>query len=256
MIGLRKIILLVIIASAAVQAFALEGTTITLSQAQETFRAGNTAYQQQQYAAAREKYASLVDAGVKSPELFYNLGNACARLNKKGEAVLYLSRARDLDPHDPDVIANLRRVAPPDVLKLLSPSHPVQWLTNRLSLREWMELFFISFLIVGLAGGGYLASQKRPLAMRYLALTFTAAWLLVTIFAARKYYEAYYLQYAVVIEPTASVRSGPADKFAQVDTVPEGQIVKNLGTAEEGWTEVQLTDGRKGYVPSTQIVMI
>lgn len=241
---------------AASNSHALEGTTITLAEAQELFRAGNAAYQQQNYAEARSKYLQLAESGVRSPELFYNLGNAAARLNRKSEAVLYLSRAHELDPHDPDIEANLRRIAPISVTSLLSASHPLRWTANRLSLREWVLLFLALYFVVGLAGAAYLTVPRRVRMLKYLAFTSLGACLLIMIFGGYKYYETYYLQYGVIAKPTISVRSGPADTFAQVNLLGEGEIVKSLSSTEEGWQQVQLADGRKGYVPQSQILLI
>jgi tetratricopeptide (TPR) repeat protein len=225
-------------------------------QVEELFHSGNSAYQQQKYEDARASYLQLVESGVRSPEVFYNLGNACGRTNRKAEAVLYLTRARELDPHDGDIVANLARVAPPAVTALFSASHPLSWTANRLSLREWIGLFLTLYFAAGLAGAAYLALGKRPAVLQYSALLASGLCALVAVFAARKYYEAYYVQYAVVAHAGTSIRSGPADTFAQVDTLGEGELVKNVGSSEEGWEQVQLTDGRKGYVAQSAILLI
>jgi tetratricopeptide (TPR) repeat protein len=246
----------ILLCAAALSASALEGSTLTLTQAQELFRAGNAAYQQQHYTDARANYLQLADAGIVSPELFYNLGNASARLNKKGEAVLYFTRARELDPHDPDILANLRRVAPSGVVNSVSLTHPLRWTANQLSLREWITLFLALFFLAGVCGGIYLASPTRPRPLRNLFIISLTATALVSLFGGYRYHETYYVQYATVLQPGASVRSGPADKFAQVDTLPEGEIVKRLGTTEDEWAEVQLSDGRKGYMQAKSILLI
>lgn len=237
--------------------FAAAGTTMTLAQIHELFQAGNSAYQQQKFEEAYSKYVQVAHAGVGSEQLYYNLGTACARINKKAEAVLYLTRARELDPHDPDITANLRRVAPAGVLAALSAKHPVQWTANRLSLREWGVIFFTLYLAAGVAGGFYLSrSRPRPKSLRVAALLLAGASAIVVVFAGRKYHETYNVQYAVIARAAASVRSGPAEKFAQVDTMPEGEIVKSLGYNMDGWSHVQLPDGRRGYLPSGQLLLI
>ncbi|MGI8908425.1 MAG: tetratricopeptide repeat protein, partial [Candidatus Sumerlaeaceae bacterium] len=241
----------------AFSACALEGTTMTLAQVHELFRAGNSAYQQQQFESARASYLQIAEAGVQSPEFFYNLGNACARLKRTAEAVQYFSRARDLAPHDPDVLANLSRVAPTGVNNA-APTDPFRWMENRLSLRQWMAVFLIVYILFGAAGAAYLGTigGQRPAALRYAIWSLAAATIIVGVFAARKHYASHNVQKAVVARPALSVRSGPADTFAQVDSLPEGQIVRSLGSAEEGWARVQLSDGRKGYVPAGSLLFI
>jgi tetratricopeptide (TPR) repeat protein len=251
-----RILVLLVLALNGVPALAIDGTTLTLAQVDELYRAGNQAYQQQNYEEARAKYQQLADGGVRSPQVFYNLGNACARTNRKAEAVVYLSRARELDPHDGDIQANLARVAPASATTMLSMSHPMTWLSNRLSLSEWIGLFLAIYFAAGFAGAVYLALGRRPRFLKYTAYAAAALCATVALFGGYKYYQAYYVQYAVVAQAGTSIRSGPADSFAQVDTLGAGELVKNLGSSEAGWAQVQLTDGRKGYVPQGSILLI
>lgn len=254
---MARIFIMAVLLLMPFNSFAAAGTTMTLAQIHELFQAGNSAYQQQKFDVAYSKYVQVAQAGVASEQLYYNLGTACARINKKAEAVLYLTRARELDPHDPDIAANLRRVAPAGVLASLSAKHPLQWTANRLSLREWALIFFTLYTAAGVAGGIYLSrSRPRPRSLRIAAVALAGLSALVVIFAGRKYHETNNLQYAVVAQPAASVRSGPAEKFAQVDTLPEGEIVKGLGYNIDGWSHVQLPDGRRGYLPSGQLLLI
>src|SRR5580692_3330165 len=62
-----------------------------------------------------------VPAGYSAPSL-YNLANSFARAGKPGLAVLNYERARLLDPKDPDIDANLRRVRESSGL----PTEPVR----------------------------------------------------------------------------------------------------------------------------------
>jgi tetratricopeptide (TPR) repeat protein len=251
-----RLLLVVLLAVAVVPACALEGTTLTLGQAEELFRAGNSQYQKQEFDHARDTYMQLANARLRSPELYYNLGTACARLNHKAEAVLYLRRAHELKPHDPDILANLRRVAPANVVKSLSARNPFAWAVDRMSLREWMGLFLAAYFAACLIGAVYFAYARRAFVVRYLFIASAGIAAILAIFAARKYYDSHFVQYGVVATSGSSVRSGPAEKFAQVDILPEGEIIRRLAASEEGWAQVQLPDGRKGYLPEQAILLI
>lgn len=254
---MRRIIAALVFLALTVFSHAAEGTTLTQSGLEELFRTANGYYQNQQFDKARETYLEIADTGVQSPELFYNLGSTAARLNNKAEAVLYLTRARELTPRDPDVNLNLRRVAPPNVLKSLTSRDPMHMIADQLSVREWITIFFASYLLTCLVGAIYLALMRRRAApVRYTFYALIGITLLVAVFAGYRYYHVQYVQYAVVAEAGASVRSGPGDKFAQVDTVPEGEIIKRLANSEEGWAQVQLSDGRPGYILSKSILLI
>jgi len=71
----------------------------------------NPAEAQDLYQAAILKYKYLADhAGIDSPQLFANLGNAYFFSGDHGRAVLSYQRALRLSPHQDDVRHNLRYV--------------------------------------------------------------------------------------------------------------------------------------------------
>ena len=72
------------------------------------YNEANALYRAGDFAAARRTYLEVVDAGVQDARLYYNLGNACFKAGKLGEAILWYERARRLVPHDEDIEANLR----------------------------------------------------------------------------------------------------------------------------------------------------
>ena len=69
---------------------------------------GNDLYRRGEFAAARTRYLAAAGTGVRDARLFYNLGNACFKDGRLGEAVVWYERARRLAPRDEDVLANLR----------------------------------------------------------------------------------------------------------------------------------------------------
>ena len=69
---------------------------------------GNALYRAGEFAAARQRYLAAVKTGVRDVRLFYNLGNACFKSERLGEAVLWYERSLRLEPRDEDVLANLR----------------------------------------------------------------------------------------------------------------------------------------------------
>ena len=72
------------------------------------FEQANSFYQQELYDSAEVYYRRMVDEGVRNDAVFYNLGNACFRQQKLGQAILSYERARRLSPADPDIAHNLR----------------------------------------------------------------------------------------------------------------------------------------------------
>jgi tetratricopeptide (TPR) repeat protein len=87
-----------------------------VSLANNDFNEGNAAYKDQRYEDAVEAYQKIVDDGLESPELYYNLGNAYFKLNDLAHAKLYLEKAHKLAPNDEDIIYNLDSIANPALL--------------------------------------------------------------------------------------------------------------------------------------------
>lgn len=229
-------------------------------QAQQLFLQANHLYQQQNYAAARDQYVQLVQQGIQSPELYYNLGNAAARLGRTGEAVLYFERARELAPRDPDVQANLARVAPPGndpapfVLNV-----PFHWLLNRLSLREWMGTFLLLFAGVGLVGGLLLSRRLSPglaTALRPVLAAFVVFASVAAVFTFFRYYRQEVVSRAIVMQPETVVRSGPGDNFTEIATLPEGSKLRRANFSDPLWARIALPSGQPGYIRKSRLQTI
>lgn len=71
------------------------------------FAEANRLYESGDFAGATTAYRKLADAGLLSPDLFYNLGAALHRLGNDGEAVLWMRRARYLEPGMPEAVQSL-----------------------------------------------------------------------------------------------------------------------------------------------------
>jgi len=74
----------------------------TLSAQEKVFDQANQLYNDEKYEQAIEKYQAILNAKFESPELYYNLGNAYAKLDELGEAIYYLEKAKKMKPDDED----------------------------------------------------------------------------------------------------------------------------------------------------------
>lgn len=62
-------------------------------------------------------------------------------------------------------------------------------------------------------------------------------------------------EYAVVMIPSVVVRSSPAESGTQLFTIHEGLKVRVRSTLS-GWSEIELSDGNVGWMPSTGLEII
>lgn len=73
----------------------------------DVFRGANEAYFRGDFKAAVSGYQRLIDAGIRDPDVYFNLGIAHARQDELGEAILNLERAARLRPGDDETTAAL-----------------------------------------------------------------------------------------------------------------------------------------------------
>ncbi|MEL6638664.1 MAG: tetratricopeptide repeat protein [Bacteroidota bacterium] len=82
-------------------------TMVRAADPPEDLQLANAAYRSGKYAEAITGYRSLLSAGYRSADLYYNLGSSYLKNRELGPAILYLERARLLAPSDPDIQHNL-----------------------------------------------------------------------------------------------------------------------------------------------------
>lgn len=240
-------VLLAVIAPAC---SAAERPTMNLGAAELLYNKANTEYQQQRYGEARELYSQIIRAGIQSADVFYNMGNACARLGKTGEAVLNYERARRLAPRDPELATNLKKIAPADN----DPQHfilfrPFFWIVGSFSLGEWLGTFFTFFFLAAITGAFYYAVPMRGYTpwLRRAFYGFGVLTCILGVFAGAQYQHES-TEYSVVMKPNAPIYSGPGEKFSQLVTAPEGTKLQRLSFSNDPtWAQVMLMDGQKGF---------
>ncbi|MCX6358105.1 MAG: tetratricopeptide repeat protein, partial [Candidatus Aureabacteria bacterium] len=99
-------------ASASTATASPAGATATSAKEQvrdprELYSRANRLYESGDYEGARAEYERLLSIGYAGSNLYYNLGNACCKLDQKGPAILYYMKALRLRPRDQDIKSNL-----------------------------------------------------------------------------------------------------------------------------------------------------
>jgi tetratricopeptide (TPR) repeat protein len=88
------------------------------------FTQGNSEYQKGNYASAEQYYSRILKSGADSGALYYNLGNACFKQKRLGEAIYYWEKALQKLPADRDIKENLDFASLLIVDRIESPSDP------------------------------------------------------------------------------------------------------------------------------------
>jgi len=207
------------------------------------FAQAGAAYEKGRFADALALYGDA-EAGGMTPALAYNTGNAEFRLGRRGMAVLWFERARELAPRDEDIRFNLRVAR-----AHLSDEGGSAWefLDRVLTRRElpWaaVVLAWLTLVPAGLVLWGRVSwrGARKFVAPCGVLLAVVAAWLVLRERAAAE-------PWAVVTTPVAEARSGPGENNPVGFTVPEGRRCLVLGF-RPGWTEIGVpAQGLKGWV--------
>ncbi len=219
------------------------------------FEEGNRLYQEGEYERALESYLRIVDAGLESGALYYNIGNSYFKLGELGSAILYYERAQRLLPRDADIRANLQlaRSLTADEVTPLGDF----WLFD--VIRWWVHLIPHSWLVV-LVGVGYLIVMaaltvsilKRGTAIADALRPVTIATAVVTTMLAINLavLELRIAQprEAIIMADEVSVQSAPSeDRALQVFAIHEGTKVR-IDRQSDEWVEIVLEDGKVGWV--------
>ena len=227
------------------------------------WKAGVEAYSAGQWAEALQDWSDVAATGLRSKELYYNLGNAYFKTGETAQAVLNYERALRLDPSDADVRYNLEfaRAMTQDRIDEVPEFILKTWIRKIgywMSSDAWAVLSLV-FLAMTLAL--VLLFLLGPTAgMRRTGFFAGIATLLLSLaafgFARSQKADAERHDEAIVMRPVSSVTSSPSSDAAKsLFILHEGTKVKVLDEVS-GYKDIELADGRRGWIASGDIEII
>ncbi len=215
--------------------------SITLEKASQAFRDGK-------YEEARANYLQLISNGVVAPELFFNLGNIWLKQGEPGRAILNFRRSLVLDPDFAGAQQHLDSAL--GAIGSTEEHSLFRWLAFRSDFL--FALAVTSFWITAIAILGCATSQRLRSPGKILLLAVTPVFALslgLTIWVGDGMKDP---NLAVVVDPSADVRYGPAASARTVITAGAGQELWLM--AERGeWTFCRLENGLRGWIPTRSI---
>ncbi len=232
------------------------------SKAGALFDAGNTAYVNADYHTAMEYYDSIIDMGLQSAKLYYNMGNACFKAGKIGPAILYYNKAQRLAPMNADIEHNLavagsftrdnivgvpRFFASRWVVALRSMLGSNAWALVSLAL---LALFFAGALL-------YLLPVSLRLRKTGLGVGISSAvlYIVAATFASVGRSEALHPREGVIMISACAVKSAPDASGKDLFVLHEGTKVK-ITDALNDWREITVQDGNSGWINVSSIALI
>ena len=227
------------------------------------WNAGVAAYTEGDFASALQDWEDVRATGLMSKELYYNLGNAYFKTGEMAQSILWYERALKLDPSDADIRHNLEyaRSLTQDRIEEVPEIFFEQWghaMCYLLPSNTWAVLCLV-FLAAAVAMAllfllGSTASRRRVGFFVGIACLLFA--FLGWDFAQWQRQEALAQDRAIVMRPVSSVKSSPSAESAKdLFILHEGTRVKILDNVGS-YTNIELGDGRQGWLPTGDIEVI
>ncbi len=267
---LKKIFLLIIALTTTVLTMAQEegsattevvATAPTLSN-EQVWDEANTAYVNANFQRAVELYHSIEGQGLASAKLYYNMGNAYFKMDDMGHAILYYNKALRLAPGDQDIRYNLdvANSYTKDRIQVVPELFLTRWVRSvrqTISGNAWAVLSLVLFAAMLVALMAYMLVNNllfRKIGF-FGAIVSLLLFIITTSFAVTERRHATSPDEAIVMRASVSVKAAPEKNATDMFVLHEGTKVR-VGNQIDGWIEVTIADGNKGWLEARTIEMI
>ncbi len=230
--------------------------------ATRAFAQANSEYQKGDYISAEKHYREIIGSGIESGPVYYNLGNACFKQKRLGEAVYYWEKAQQILPFDREIQQNLELAGLLLVDRIETPSDPLPLrflsrLARFLTVDQESRLIIVLFIAANAFFAIYLLGKNPRMAFRALIACVITGFLFL-VFAGSltwKVYEKDFRKKGVVVEQRVDVKSGPGTENLTIFTIHEGIKVRVHKTSN-GWHQISLPNGWNGWLPQDHILIL
>ena len=223
----------------------------------------SAAYSEGKWDEAVDGYEKIAASGLESAPLYCNLGSACFKSGDYSHAVLYYERALKLDPSYSDARYNLEvvsgflqdRIDPVPEFVLKTWTKAVCYI---LDSDSWAILFLVFLGLTGIMVIVFFLSvrsgwKRTGFFCGAVALLLAVFSLSFSLWQRSDYMRA---DSAVVMRPVSSVKSSPSEESStDLFILHEGTVVKVLDEVGD-WNNIELADGRQGWILSRNIEVI
>lgn len=224
--------------------------------------AAEAAFLEGKYEVASALWEQVIDAGIESADIYYNLGNAYFKVEELPKAILCWERSLKLDPSHADAKYNLKLAATmlDDKIDPLPGFFLVNWFHASVRLLAFTTWAWIALALVLLATLGFLFYRlvRSPLTRRiafYTAtvLVFLSISSLILSWQGRKILHDD--SAAIIFSPTVIVKSSPDARGTDIFVIHAGTKVR-IKDSLQGWYRIRIADGNEGWVASAVLERI
>tara|TARA_B100000989_G_scaffold90581_1_gene65531 strand:- start:392 stop:1132 length:741 start_codon:yes stop_codon:yes gene_type:complete len=221
------------------------------------FDEANILYNEGRYIDAIDVYNKILDSGLHSSDLYFNIGNSYYKINDTPNSIFYYEKALLLKPDNESVKNNLAYAQNMLIDKIETlPKNQITVLFDSIlsifSYEYWQfltiffQLLLVSFSIL------FFISKTSILKKRYfkyssISLFIFTVTLIMSINSKSKYLES---DPAILYDKEVSFRSEPNLRSEEIFKLHEGLKI-NVKENINDWTLVQLSNGSEGWVPTS-----
>ncbi|MBR4146894.1 MAG: tetratricopeptide repeat protein [Bacteroidales bacterium] len=225
------------------------------------FEDGNAAYNEGNYEQALTFYNSVVESGMESADLYYNMGNTYYKMKDFPRAILYFEKALKLDPSNEDIKTNLEiaNMAIVDKINPVPQSFIEKWwngLASAFSADGWAWLSVAAFALLLVCLFLFLMSRRTGMRKTgfFVGLLAVLCLVLSVYFAFAKQKDLKCQDEAIIMTPTVTVKSSPSVNSVDLFVLHEGSKVRVMDGAN-GWNKIKIADGSVGWLQEENMIV-
>lgn len=227
-----------------------------------TKAAADSAYMNGDFKQAIQIYEELLKDG-EAAEIYYNLGNSYYKSDDIAKAILNYERTLLIEPGNADAHANLElaRAKTIDKIEAIPEIFFVTWgkaLVNTMSSNQWAYTAIIAFLLLIISASLFIFS-KNVVAKKcgfFAAIAMLIIVVLSNVFSMRQKSRIINRNNAIIVAPSAAVKSTPSESGTTLFVLHEGSKVEITDSTMKNWKEIKLEDGKVGWLPDSSIEVI
>lgn len=224
------------------------------------------AFNDGKFGEAAEVYERLITEHTAkrevSADLYYNLGNAYFRDGEIAKAILNYERALLLNPGDNDIRHNIKfaNTRIEDKIENTGSFFLSKWISafqETMSSNSWAWFAVVSFILLIICVFVFFFSKTvLPKQITFYAgIILVVLVILGNVFAFRQRSDILNRDSAIIMTPSAIVRSSPSTNGKEVFTLHAGTKIR-ITKADRDWSEIETAAGNVGWIENKRIEKI